>query len=178
MKFKRKTASLEKLWLHSKRFLCRDRYLEKRVLFMWLEIGCCGLELLHLPHHVVPLLPVLGLHGPSNLLRHPCNSCRWFLVHRRRLCTPFNVIITNSIFSGLYYLAELVEEYTVMTAKVCFNPYMKFSTKFYVQVIRWMVICTLLVYICLFLFENLPTSLIACGIIAQVLWHVCIILSI
>merc|ERR1712083_485012 len=48
--------------------------------------------------------------------------------------------------------AELVEEYTVMTAKV----------------IRWMVIITLLVYICLFLFENLPSGLIACGIIAQV----------
>jgi hypothetical protein len=45
-----------------------------------------------------------------------------------------------------------VEEYTVMTAKV----------------IRWMVIATLLVYIGLFLFESLPTSLIVCGIIAQV----------
>ena len=32
-----------------------------------------------------------------------------------------------------------------------------------------MVIATLLVYIGLFLFENIPTSLIACGIIAQVL---------
>jgi len=83
------------------------------------------------------------------------SSCptMWFLYCLSWASTVLQIcFVTLAIAAGLYYLAELVEEYTVMTAKV----------------IRWMVISTLLVYICLFLFENLPTSLIACGIIAQV----------
>jgi len=81
------------------------------------------------------------------------STTMWFLYCLSWASTVLQIcFVTLAIAAGLYYLAELVEEYTVMTAKV----------------IRWMVICTLLVYICLFLFENLPTSLIACGIIAQV----------
>ena len=45
-----------------------------------------------------------------------------------------------------------MEEYTVMTSKV----------------IRWMSVFCLFVYIGLFCFENLPTSIIICGILAQV----------
>merc|ERR1712243_526868 len=36
------------------------------------------------------------------------------------------------------------------------------------KVIRWMLVFCLLIYIGLFLFENLPTSMVVCGIIAQV----------
>jgi len=60
--------------------------------------------------------------------------------------------VTMAIAAGLYYLAELVEEYTSLTAKV----------------IRWMIITTLITYVCLFLFENLPTSMIVCGVVAQI----------
>ena len=104
------------------------------------------------------------------MLRHPCNCCRWLILLNRWAGASFNFF---SVLSGLYYLAELVEEYTVMTAKVnrIFNLIGNWLFSIHddvLQVIRWMVIITLLVYICLFLFENLPTSLIACGIIAQV----------
>merc|ERR1711944_4286 len=59
---------------------------------------------------------------------------------------------TLAIAAGLYYLAELVEEYTVYTAKV----------------IKMLTVITLGIYICLFLFEELTTSMILMGISAQV----------
>lgn len=42
--------------------------------------------------------------------------------------------------AGLYYLAELVEEYVVMTARV----------------IRWATLSTIVIYVGLFLFEGFP----------------------
>jgi len=76
----------------------------------------------------------------------------WFLWVLSWLSTVLQIcFVTLAIAAGLYYLAELVEEYTVLTAKI----------------IRWMVILTLCTYIGLFLFENLPLSIIICGIIAQ-----------
>ncbi|KAL5022194.1 hypothetical protein ScPMuIL_001349 [Solemya velum] len=59
-------------------------------------------------------------------------------------------VITLSIAAGLYYLAELVEEYTVMTAKV----------------IKFMIIFLTAIYIGLFLFEDLNYSLIVCGLLS------------
>jgi len=77
----------------------------------------------------------------------------WFLYALSWVSTVLQVcFVTMAIAAGLYYLAELVEEYTVLTAKI----------------IRWMVIFTLLTYIGLFLFENLPIAMICCGILAQV----------
>ena len=77
----------------------------------------------------------------------------WFLYLLSWLSTVIQIcFVTMAIAAGLYYLAELVEEYTAITAKI----------------IRWMIITTLLTYIGLFLFENLPTSMVCCGIIAQV----------
>jgi len=58
----------------------------------------------------------------------------------------------GAIAAGLYYLAELVEEYTVMTARV----------------IRWMTVGVLLTYGGLFLFEDLPPLMVGCGVFAQV----------
>merc|ERR1719188_2406977 len=37
-----------------------------------------------------------------------------------------------------------------------------------VKVIRWMIVMVIGIYICLFCFEDLPVSLILCGLIAQV----------
>ena len=37
------------------------------------------------------------------------------------------------------------------------------------QVIRWMIVMVLGIYICLFFFEDLPVSLILCGLLAQVM---------
>ena len=42
-----------------------------------------------------------------------------------------------------------------------------FTVKYF-QVIRWMIIIVLGTYICLFMFENVPTSMVLCGLIAQV----------
>ena len=55
------------------------------------------------------------------------------------------------IAAGLYYLAELVKEFTVMTAKV----------------IRYATCATIAVYAGLALFEDLPLSMLAFGALAQ-----------
>lgn len=61
-------------------------------------------------------------------------------------CTPLSA-------AGLYYLAELVEEYTVMTARI----------------IRWVSLFTLVAYVGLFLFEGFTASMVICGVIAQLI---------
>jgi len=77
----------------------------------------------------------------------------WFLYTLSWASTVLQIcFVTLAIAAGLYYLAELVEEYTVVTAKA----------------IRWMIILVIFTYIGLFMFENLPTSLILCGLFAQV----------
>ncbi|KAH6947614.1 hypothetical protein HPB50_020191 [Hyalomma asiaticum] len=55
--------------------------------------------------------------------------------------------------AGLYYLAELVEEFTVMTGKI----------------IRILILVTLAIYIGLFVFEDFPTTMIGCGVLSQVM---------
>jgi len=77
----------------------------------------------------------------------------WFLYLLSWVSTVIQIcFVTLAIAAGLYYLAELVEEYTSMTVKV----------------IRWMIVMVLGIYICLFFFEDLPVSLILCGLLAQV----------
>jgi len=77
----------------------------------------------------------------------------WFLYCLSWVSTILQIcFVTLAIAAGLYYLAELVEEYTVMTAKV----------------IRWMVLLTLATYLGLLCFESLPTTLIIGGLVAQV----------
>jgi len=77
----------------------------------------------------------------------------WFLYLLSWASTALQIcFVTLAIAAGLYYLAELVEEYTVMTAKV----------------IRWMIITVIAVFLGLFMLENLPTSLVAGGLVAQV----------
>lgn len=58
-----------------------------------------------------------------------------------------------SVAAGLYYIAELIEEYTVLTCRV----------------IRLLILITMAVYGGMFLFENFPASMIICGIISQVM---------
>uniref|UniRef100_A0A1B6GR63 Protein TEX261 n=2 Tax=Cuerna arida TaxID=1464854 RepID=A0A1B6GR63_9HEMI len=60
--------------------------------------------------------------------------------------------VTVSLAAGLYYIAELVEEYTVLSKKI----------------IWWMTIITLGIYLGFFLFEDLPTTMVVCGLLAQV----------
>ncbi|XP_023346292.1 protein TEX261 [Eurytemora carolleeae] len=77
----------------------------------------------------------------------------WFLYTLSWIATVLQVcFVTMAIAAGLYYLAELVEEFTAVAAKA----------------IRYMVLLTLATYIGLFLFENMPLSMIVCGIVAQV----------
>jgi len=77
----------------------------------------------------------------------------WFLYLLSWFATVIQIcFVTLAIAAGLYYLAEMVEEYTMMTAKV----------------IRWMILSVIATYICLFIFEDIPTKLIVCGLLAQV----------
>ncbi|XP_074642618.1 protein TEX261-like [Tubulanus polymorphus] len=62
------------------------------------------------------------------------------------------VFITLSIAAGLYYLAELVEEYTSITGRV----------------IKYLIFATIGVYVALLLFEDLPLTLIIGGFVANV----------
>lgn len=61
--------------------------------------------------------------------------------------------VTVSIAAGLYYLAELVEEYTV-TAK---------------KVITWLVIGTVALYVVFIFTERFPWTMVLCGLGAQAL---------
>ncbi|XP_052899367.1 protein TEX261 isoform X2 [Anopheles moucheti] len=60
---------------------------------------------------------------------------------------------TVSIAAGLYYLAELVEEYTVMAKKV----------------ISWMVGVTATLYVIFIFTENFSWTMLLCGLGAQIL---------
>ncbi|XP_050297289.1 protein TEX261 [Anthonomus grandis grandis] len=62
------------------------------------------------------------------------------------------VFITISIAAGLYYLAEIVEEYSYAAKKA----------------IWWMNFTITTLFIFLWLFENFPPSMIICGILAQI----------
>ncbi|XP_055917776.1 protein TEX261 [Eupeodes corollae] len=65
--------------------------------------------------------------------------------------------VTVAIAAGLYYLAELVEEYSVVAKKI----------------ISGMIAATSLLYISFIFFENLPWTMLLCGLGAQ-LFHFCI----
>ena len=94
----------------------------------------------------------------------------WFLYLMSWVSTVIQIcFVTLAIAAGLYYLAELVEEYTSMTVKVT-RELLKFAFVqiALLQVIRWMIVMVIGTYICLFFFEDLPVSLILCGLIAQV----------
>ncbi|CAL4085516.1 unnamed protein product [Meganyctiphanes norvegica] len=58
---------------------------------------------------------------------------------------------TLALAAALYYLAELVEEYTTVTAKV----------------LRFLIWLSLLLYLFVFLLEDLPSSVILCGMLAH-----------
>lgn len=61
--------------------------------------------------------------------------------------------VTVSIAAGLYYLAELVEEYTVLAKKV----------------ITWMIVGSVLLYVVFIFTERFTWTLILCGLGAQAL---------
>lgn len=76
----------------------------------------------------------------------------WFLYLLSWIALAVQVIIvTLSIAAGLYYLAELVEEYTVLTRKV----------------IKYLILTTTTVFVCLLLFEELPFSSILFGLLGN-----------
>ncbi|XP_071550020.1 uncharacterized protein [Panulirus ornatus] len=74
------------------------------------------------------------------------------LYHLSWISTVVHICLgTLALAAALYYLAELVEEYTSTAAKV----------------LRYWIWVTIGLYILLFLFESLPTSVILCGLISQ-----------
>ncbi|XP_044262605.1 protein TEX261 [Tribolium madens] len=83
----------------------------------------------------------------------------WFLTYIGYLAIIVQLVfITIAIAAGLYYLAELVEEYSTI-AKKC---------------IWWTNTIVTALYVCLWLFESFPTYMIVCGVLAQVA-HFCIL---
>ncbi|XP_076034342.1 protein TEX261 [Oratosquilla oratoria] len=58
---------------------------------------------------------------------------------------------TLALAAALYYLAELVEEYTTATARI----------------IRYLIWTTIGLYLLLLIFESLPLSLVVCGLLTQ-----------
>ncbi|XP_040576407.1 protein TEX261 [Lepeophtheirus salmonis] len=76
----------------------------------------------------------------------------WFLYYLSWFSTMLHIFLAvMTIAAGLYYLADIVEEYTMMTSKV----------------IKWSVMTTLGLYVGLFLFEGFPTTLVLCGLLSQ-----------
>lgn len=63
--------------------------------------------------------------------------------------------VAVSIAAGLYYLAELVEEYTVASKKI----------------INYLVLCTTVILIGLFVFEELPWSLLGGCLLANLFYY-------
>ncbi|XP_015919814.1 protein TEX261 [Parasteatoda tepidariorum] len=78
----------------------------------------------------------------------------WFLYLLSWLGIVIQIsFIILSVAAGLYYIAELIEEYTVFTCKV----------------IRILILVTMAVYGGLFLFEDFPASMILSGLVSQVM---------
>lgn len=63
------------------------------------------------------------------------------------VCFSFHIVTA----AGLYYLAELVEEYTVIAKKI----------------ISYLVLTTTLIYVLFLFMDRLPWSMVLCGLIAQ-----------
>ncbi|XP_023011738.1 protein TEX261 isoform X1 [Leptinotarsa decemlineata] len=81
----------------------------------------------------------------------------WFLTLISYIAILVQLIfVTIAIAAGLYYLAELVEEYTRIAKRV----------------IWWMNSVTLGLYILLWICENFPLPIIICGILAQLSHYV------
>uniref|UniRef100_A0A1B6DTA1 Protein TEX261 n=1 Tax=Clastoptera arizonana TaxID=38151 RepID=A0A1B6DTA1_9HEMI len=77
----------------------------------------------------------------------------WFLYVLSWFAMIFQLsFVTISLAAGLYYLAELVEEYTVLSKKI----------------ISWITLGVLMCYIGFFLFEDLPLFMIVCGVFSQI----------
>nr|CAH7713697.1 unnamed protein product [Callosobruchus chinensis] len=76
----------------------------------------------------------------------------WFLTLVSYIAILVQIVfITIAIAAGLYYLAELVEEYTTIAKKV----------------IWWMNTSVLTLYLLLWIFENFPMSMILFGVAGQ-----------
>ncbi|XP_072022875.1 protein TEX261-like [Amphiura filiformis] len=75
----------------------------------------------------------------------------WFLYLLSWFATFVQVcLVTLALAAGLYYLAELVEEYTVLTGRI----------------IKWLLLLTAGTYIGLILFEDLPYYLTLAGLLS------------
>ncbi|XP_022904260.1 protein TEX261 [Onthophagus taurus] len=84
----------------------------------------------------------------------------WFLTILTYFAFLIQIVFaTVSIASALYYLAELVEEYTV-AAKKC---------------VWWMNSSVLIVYVLFGIFENFPYTMILSGVAAQIVHFVILI---
>jgi uncharacterized membrane protein len=77
----------------------------------------------------------------------------WFMLTLSWFAVVVQLIfVILGVASGLYYLAELVEEYTVLAAKV----------------IKCIILICLGIYVGLLIFEDLPYSMTICGLISQI----------
>ena len=97
---------------------------------------------------MVPLPPQLGLHSPTDMFRHPGHCCR--------------ALLLGGTGGGIHsHDGQGKQEGSLGGIRRVFNIC-------FVQVIRWMVITVILTYIGLFIFEDIPTIMVVCGLVAQV----------
>ncbi|XP_025419814.1 protein TEX261 [Sipha flava] len=64
-------------------------------------------------------------------------------------------LISIFIGAGVYYLAEFVEEHTILTKKV----------------IKWTIHVVIICHIGLYLFDNVPLTLIAIGLLSHIIYY-------
>ena len=105
------------------------------------------------------------------------------IVELQFICVNKNVFLF--LAAGLYYLAELVEEYTVATGKIIrwitlvsirscsfrFSHIFSLEISLYiltVGLLNFILQITLFIYGCLFVFEDMTSTMVICGIVSQI----------
>ena len=97
--------------------------------------------------NVVPVSSKLGLHCPADMFCYASHCCGFVLFSRAR--------------GGVHRHDSKGKEKDEGSNNNDGNFHI-------LQVIRWMILTVIAIYVGLFIFENLPTSLIVGGLVAQV----------
>lgn len=117
------------------------------------------------------LLGWLGIIGMFQIaISIDCNSHCFICLFV--MLTVLMCFFILSIAAGLYYVAELIEESIVTSAKIIrYLNWVRIKSKHCVIINQYnhhfVVQFVIGIYVCLFLFENLPNYLIICGLISH-----------
>ncbi|KAJ8342064.1 hypothetical protein SKAU_G00319920 [Synaphobranchus kaupii] len=79
----------------------------------------------------------------------------WFIYLLSWLSLVIQIsFVTLAIAAGLYYLAELIEEYTVASSRI----------------IKYMILLSTVVLVCLYVFEGFPVLMVATGLFTNLVY--------